>query len=368
MQAARIGPGGLQVHVVALDDHHLYALVRQPVGRARTRDAAADHQRIHGFDRQHLGLARPRHVRRHEIDVTGPFGLLDRERADRHRLGRRPGREKVELARLARADAGNERRAIAALATPHPGARRALQRNRCVVTGFHRTAHHAGIHLLAAAHDCVESIARPAVAPPRTGATRPSGSAGHAPGSGRRHGSEGASEIAAMVAAAIAPPPSPPGTAEPCAVADRENLRHAGAPSASVTLHRSVAARHEWCRHPASGRARSTTRSRSPAPRCRRRSRGPRPRPAHAMVAEQPGHAPAPAKQRLQPRDEPGTAGEQVRRRHRPAGIPAGSSGGTRRRFEHRHDVGAAIEQLGRGLQAQGPLPAMTMRSPRATR
>ena len=78
-------------------------------------------------------------------------------------------------------------RAIAALAAAHAGPRGALQRGRRVVTGRTAPRISPACHLLAAADEARrESMAAACWAPPRTGATRPSGSAAARPGCGAR--------------------------------------------------------------------------------------------------------------------------------------------------------------------------------------
>ena len=80
--------------------------------------------------------------------------------------------------------------------------------------------------------------------------------------------------------------------------------------------------------------------------------------PAHAIVAQQARHATAPVQQRLQPRHQREAAWPAAAGSAQPACSNSGrlADGRARRRFQHRHDVGAAVEQLRRGLQAQRPV------------
>ena len=366
MQAAGIGAGGLQVHVVALDHHRLDALARQPVGEAGARDAAADHQRVDASRPAAARVSRGRAMSGGTKSLWPVHsGCSTRERADRHRLGRRARREQAELAHLARvvmrATTGG---AVAALAAAHADAAGALQRRRRIVAGRDLAAQLARRHLLAAADDGVVVDARPArTAAPRTGATS-------------------AAWKRAARASAPARAPSASATARPRSRADRGGgdapcaMRRLGAAEArAVADGEDLGAR--WC-----GRRR---RSPSPSSRCRA-ARSDGAQPSARASSRRRGEAVA---QRhdvgvdrqiagLDPRTRSSPSRRVTRRpqcssaaqpRRQRAGRSTSSAGigrsgrqqarascarpGARRRFEHRHDVGAAVEQLGRGLQAE---------------
>ena len=148
MQAARIGAGGLQVHVVALDDQRLDTLARQPVGERRSPRRRRRSPACRRLGRQRPGLARPRHVGRHEIGWPS-IRLLDRERADRHRLagGRganrpnrraRPGTSARSSARNSGPGSGPCRPASRVSAPPACRDRRDQPRNSPAVTSSQR--------------------------------------------------------------------------------------------------------------------------------------------------------------------------------------------------------------------------------------
>ena len=245
-----LAPEACRFIVVALDHQGVDALVRQPIGDAGARDAAADHQRVDRLARQRLGLARPRHVGRHEVGVAAPFRLLDRERVgsapawpagaartDRTRRPR-PSTCAPAPARSSGPGSGPCRRGMRASARPACRGRRATM-----------PAQLARRHLLAAADDGMSSSA-PACKgarveqPPqrRLEARGPARACG-----ARRRPRRRQPEVAAIAAAAI----------EPCARAACAPPKRAPSPIAKTSadagaavgvghrLHRAVAARHE---------------------------------------------------------------------------------------------------------------------------
>jgi hypothetical protein len=114
-----VGARGLQVDVVALDHHGFDALSRQPVSDA----AAATPPPMTSVSTISSGSAPVSTGRAMSGGTKSVWpvhsGCSVASSADRHRLGRRPGREQAELADFGPAQARHRCRAIAALAAAH---------------------------------------------------------------------------------------------------------------------------------------------------------------------------------------------------------------------------------------------------------
>ncbi len=138
MQATGIGPGRLQVDVVALDDENVAAGMRELVCEAGADDAAADDgdlglHRAEGLLRRRTGK-----IGQAGAGVATPFRLFTGQRRRWERFDRQARGEAVDLAQLAGAllDQPDRRRgAVARLASSHAEPRAALQRAEAVPTG-----------------------------------------------------------------------------------------------------------------------------------------------------------------------------------------------------------------------------------------
>ena len=274
-----------------------------------------------------------------------------------------------------RGHARHHRCAVAALAAAHADAAGTLQRGGRIVTGRDQAAQLARRHLLAATDDGVvvhgSGIDAPA---PRTAAKAPPGSA--------RRGAACAGRRAARPSSGRDRPRwrPPPARPQPSRRARRRSARRrrwrrprrgwCGRRRRSASPSSRCRAARSDGRSPARAPAPTTRRSRSSAPRCRRRSAGRLPRCRardRRPRAASPG-APSAACCPAAPRARSHRPSGRDRQRRRLPALAICAQPGPRSRLEHGHDVGAAVQKLGGGLQAERPLPAITMRSPGATR
>ena len=311
-------------------------------------------------------VARPRHVGRHEIGLWPLHsGCSTRQRADRHRLGRRRAARTGRPRRpRAVSRARRTRRAVAALAAAHAGARRPLQRGRAS-RGRPRSARAASPAVTSSQRQTMVAVGdrrRCRTGGARTGATAPPGSARRGRASRRAAGSSGT--VQAEIARATASPASAPARQR------RRGRRRSRAPSPTAkTLGQAGAALRVGHASPVeplprvdeamraaqrAGQLRSRGGSRAqrhdigvdraarPRASTPARRRAPRPR-RRVTLAPQ-----CTARRRAQPREVARGRRQQVGRgaRRRPAARASCARPGRGAASSTADDVGAAVEQL----------------------